>query len=149
MAYDGLEFKFSAEQFGTKNAEMDSEHEGECKCRWHDMTCHSMCICNSVQFLTICSVFVGLFTAIDTLEKERTLGAYEALVGLVLKHFEDEEKLGLSEAHLAMHKGLVDIAVAKMGELKAGGAVDDALISLLQNWLKNHIKVTDQQTYGK
>jgi hemerythrin len=108
-----------------------------------------MCICNSVQFLTICSVFVGLFTAIDTLEKERTLGAYEALVGLVLKHFEDEEKLGLSEAHLAMHKGLVDIAVAKMGELKAGGAVDDALISLLQNWLKNHIKVTDQQTYGK
>ena len=89
-----------------------------------------------------------MFTAIDILEKERTLASYESLVGLVVAHFEDEEKLGLSEVHLAMHKGLIDIATTKLGELKAGGVVDDALVGLLQNWLKNHIKVTDQQTYG-
>jgi len=32
MAYDGLEFKFSAETFGTGNKVMDEEHDG--KCSW-------------------------------------------------------------------------------------------------------------------
>jgi len=42
----------------------------------------------------------GLFTAIDTLEAERTLASFEALAGLVVAHFADEEELGsLSDAH--------------------------------------------------
>lgn len=94
-------------------------------------------------------LWVGLFAGIDALNAERTLASYEALVGKVLTHFADEEKLGLSDAHLKMHKDLVDIATAKMGELKAGGAVDDALVKLLQDWLMNHIKTTDIPTYGK
>jgi len=41
-----------------------------------------------------------LFTAIDTLEAERTLASFEALAGLVVAHFADEEELGsLSDAH--------------------------------------------------
>ena len=91
----------------------------------------------------------GLFAGIDKLDAERSLAAYEELVGKVLTHFADEEKLGLSDAHVDMHKGLVEIATAKMGELKGGAAVDDALVKLLQDWLMNHIKTTDMQTYGK
>lgn len=41
----------------------------------------------------------GLFTAIDRLDKERSLVAFEDLAGLVVKHFADEEELGLSDAH--------------------------------------------------
>ena len=69
-------------------------------------------------------------------------------MGKVATHFADEEKLGLSDAHVAMHTGLVEIATNKMAELKAGAAVDDALVTLLKNWLKNHIKGTDQKSYG-
>ncbi len=41
----------------------------------------------------------GLFTAIDKLDADRNLAAFEALAGLVVQHFEDEEKLGLTDAH--------------------------------------------------
>ena len=43
----------------------------------------------------------GLFTAIDTLNAERTTASFEALAGLVIAHFADEEAQGcLSESHL-------------------------------------------------
>jgi hypothetical protein len=69
MAFDGLEFKWTAGVFGTNNAHMDDEH-------------------------------AGLFTAIDRLDAERTLEAYESLAGLVIQHFKDEEgECGLDDAH--------------------------------------------------
>ena len=69
MAFDGLEFKWTAGVFGTNNAHMDDEH-------------------------------AGLFTAIDRLDAERSLEAYEALAGLVIQHFKDEEaECGLSDEH--------------------------------------------------
>ena len=42
----------------------------------------------------------GLFEAIDLLAAERTAASFESLAGLVIKHFSDEEALGLSESHL-------------------------------------------------
>jgi hypothetical protein len=42
----------------------------------------------------------GLFEAIDRLAAERTAASFESLAGLVIKHFSDEEALGLSESHL-------------------------------------------------
>lgn len=42
----------------------------------------------------------GLFAAIDRLDAERTLEAYESLAGLVIQHFQDEEaECGLSDSH--------------------------------------------------
>jgi hypothetical protein len=62
-------FVWTAEVFGTDNAQMDEEH-------------------------------AGLFTAIDKLDAERSLAAFESLAGLVVQHFQDEEALGsLSDAH--------------------------------------------------
>ena len=118
MAFDGLEFKWTAEVFGTNNAHMDEEH-------------------------------AGLFTAIDRLDAERTLGAYEALAGLVIQHFKDEEAENtLSDAHRQIHADLLTVAVAKLEELKGGAAVDDGLVNYLRNWLKNHIKGADIPSYG-
>jgi len=44
---------------------------------------------------------------------------------------------------------LVATAVAKIGEVKAGAAIDDGLIAFLKDWLVNHIKGNDIPTYGK
>eukprot|EP01083_Nonionella_stella_P162524 533625_1 len=84
----------------------------------------------------------GLFTAINTLNGDRSVANYEALAGLVIKHFADEEAgNSLSEEHLAMHKDLLKTATDVLGKLKDGSAtVDDALIDFLQKWLMNHIK---------
>ena len=41
-----------------------------------------------------------MFEGIDKLDRERTTAAFESLVGLVVTHFNDEEKLGLPAAHL-------------------------------------------------
>ena len=94
-------------------------------------------------------MLAGLFAAIDQLDRERTAASFESLAGLVIKHFEDEETLGLTEAHKQIHKDLLSVAVAKLGELKSGAAtVDDGLVDFLRNWLKNHIKGNDQPSYG-
>ncbi len=90
----------------------------------------------------------GLFTAIDALDKERTTASFEALAGLVIKHFADEEKVGLPEAHKKIHADLLAVATAKLGELKAGAKVDDGLVAYLRKWLMNHIKGSDIPAYG-
>lgn len=77
------------------------------------------------------------------------MGAFEALAGLVITHFQDEEALGLPAAHVQIHKDLLAVATAKLGELKAGAAVDDGLVSYLKDWLMNHIKHNDIPSYGK
>lgn len=119
MAFDGLEFKWTAGVFGTNNAHMDDEH-------------------------------AGLFTAIDRLDAERSLEAYEALAGLVIQHFKDEEaECGLSDEHKQQHVDLLNIAVAKLGELQGGAAVDDGLVAYLRSWLMNHIKGNDIPSYGQ
>lgn len=92
--------------------------------------------------------FVGLFTAIDAVEAERTVESFERLAGLVVQHFADEEQLGLTDAHKAIHVDLVNTAVAKLGELKNGAPIDDALIAFLKDWLMNHIKGNDIPSYG-
>ena len=91
----------------------------------------------------------GLFAGIDKLDHERTTASFEALCGLVTKHFHDEEKLGLPAAHKKAHDDLVATATAKLHELKGGAKVDDGLVTFLKNWLKNHIKGTDIPNYGK
>ena len=93
---------------------------------------------------------VGLFAAIDQLDAERTAASFESLAGLVIKHFQDEDdQCSLSDAHKQIHKDLLTVAVAKLGELKSGAAtVDDGLVAFLRNWLKNHIKGNDQPSYG-
>ncbi len=69
MAFDGLDFKWTAGVFATNNAKMDDEHK-------------------------------GLFDAMDALDKARTPASFEALCGLVVTHFKDEEaSQGLSDAH--------------------------------------------------
>ena len=91
----------------------------------------------------------GLFTAIDKLDAERTVANYEALAGLVIAHFNDEEALGLPAGHLQQHKDLLATATAVLGDLKSGAkTVDQGLIDFLKNWLKNHIKGTDIPSYG-
>ncbi len=118
MAFDGLEFKWTATVFGTNNPHMDEEH-------------------------------AGLFAAIDHLDAERTLTAYESLAGLVIQHFKDEEEENnLGDEHKQVHADLLAVAVAKLEELKGGAAVDDGLVNYLRNWLKNHIKGNDIPSYG-
>jgi hemerythrin-like metal-binding protein len=114
-----LDFKWTADVFGTGNGHMDEEH-------------------------------VGLFNAIDALAEAKTPESFEAMAGLVIAHFADEEKeCNLSDAHKKMHTDLLAVATAKLGELKSGAAtVDDALVDYLKNWLMNHIKQTDQNAYG-
>ena len=93
---------------------------------------------------------IGLFAGIDRVDKERTTAAFEALCGLVVTHFTDEEKLGLPDAHKKQHEELKATAVAKLNDLKAGKCtVDDGLVTFLKNWLKNHIKGSDIPSYGK
>ena len=124
MAFDKLDFKWTAEVFGTKESKMDTEH-------------------------------AGLFAAIDKVEAEKTAASFEALAGLVIQHFKDEEAImtaagGVPAAHKKAHDDLLAVATAKLGELKSGKAsVDAGLISFLQNWLKNHIKGSDIPSYGK
>lgn len=43
---------------------------------------------------------LGLFAAIDALDAQRTTESFEALAGLVIQHFKDEEaECNLSDAH--------------------------------------------------
>jgi hemerythrin len=116
----GQEFKWTAEVFGTNNAHMDEEHQ-------------------------------GLFTAIDALDVARSAESFEALAGLVITHFADEEKeMTLPEEHLKIHKDFLEVATAKLGELKAGTAtVDDGLMTFVKDWLMNHIISGDRPTYGQ
>jgi hemerythrin len=94
---------------------------------------------------------IGLFTAIDALDAARTTESFEALAGLVIAHFRDEEaEHQLSEEHLKVHAGLLEVATAKLGELKSEAAtVDDGLITFLRDWLMNHIKSNDFPAYKK
>ena len=97
------------------------------------------------------ALFSGLFAGIDALAAQKTAASFEALAGLVIKHFADEEKVkALPAAHLKAHHDLLAVATAKLAALKAGTEkVDDGLVHYLQNWLKNHIKSTDIPDYGK
>ena len=93
---------------------------------------------------------VGLFDAIDALDAARTTESFEALAGLVIKHFADEEaECELSDAHKQIHADLLAVATGKLEELKGGAAVDDGLVDFLRNWLKNHIKGNDMPSYGQ
>jgi hemerythrin len=47
-----------------------------------------------------------------------------------------------------VHKDLLDVATAKLGELKGGAAVDDGLVAFLRDWLMNHITGNDKPAYG-
>lgn len=92
----------------------------------------------------------GLFAAIDKLDAERTVGAFESLAGLVITHFKDEEaENNLSEGHKKIHQDLLAVATATLEKLQSGAAtVDDGLVDYLRNWLKNHIKGNDIPSYG-
>ncbi len=118
MAFDGLDFRWTAEVFGTHNDHMDEEHRG---------------LFTAIDALdrerTAASFEHLAGLVIQHFKDEETLGLGDA-------HLQQHKDL------LAI--AVAKLGELKSGAAQ----VDEGLVTYLRNWLMNHIKGCDIPTYG-